>query len=153
MPAWNFTSSASFATSSARPSAMRFYSRAGTHVRRWRCFSSCWNSCRGARDEPTTEIYLPMNRSDIGEYVGMSLEAVSRAFRGLTATGIIKFRDSITLENLGPRNGLRRSRARRTDLPPAHRIHAPKPAPSTPAIPRHTIIRQSTIAGDRATGT
>ena len=46
-----------------------------------------------ARGERTAEIYLPMNRSDIGEYVGMSLEAVSRAFRGLTARGIIKSRD------------------------------------------------------------
>ena len=35
-----------------------------------------------ARGERTAEIYLPMNRSDIGEYLGMSLEAVSRAFRG-----------------------------------------------------------------------
>jgi CRP-like cAMP-binding protein len=45
------------------------------------------------RGERTAEIYLPMNRSDIGEYLGMSLEAVSRAFRGLTARGIIKSRD------------------------------------------------------------
>jgi CRP/FNR family transcriptional regulator len=46
-----------------------------------------------ARGERTAEIYLPMNRSDIGEYLGMSLEAVSRAFRGLTARGIVKIRD------------------------------------------------------------
>jgi CRP/FNR family transcriptional regulator len=55
---------------------------------------------QAARDEPTTEIYLPMNRSDIGEYVGTSLEAVSRAFRGLTATGIIEFRDRSHLKIL-----------------------------------------------------
>jgi CRP-like cAMP-binding protein len=48
---------------------------------------------QAARGERTTEIYLPMNRSDIGEYVGMSLEAVSRAFRGLTTRGVIKSRD------------------------------------------------------------
>jgi CRP/FNR family transcriptional regulator len=48
---------------------------------------------QAARGGRTTEIYLPMNRSDIGEYVGMSLEAVSRAFRGLTTRGIIKSRD------------------------------------------------------------
>jgi CRP-like cAMP-binding protein len=48
---------------------------------------------QAARGERSTEIYLPMNRSDIGEYVGMSLEAVSRAFRGLTTRGIIKSRD------------------------------------------------------------
>ena len=46
-----------------------------------------------ARGERTAEIYLPMKRSDIGEYLGMSLEAVSRAFRGLTARGIVKIRD------------------------------------------------------------
>ena len=46
-----------------------------------------------ARGESTTEIYLPMNRSDIGEYVAMSLEAVSRAFRSLTTRGIIESRD------------------------------------------------------------
>ena len=48
---------------------------------------------QAARGERTTEIYLPMNRSDIGEYVGISLEAVSRAFQSLTARGIIKSRD------------------------------------------------------------
>jgi CRP/FNR family transcriptional regulator len=48
---------------------------------------------QAARGERSTEIYLPMSRSDIGEYVGMSLEAVSRAFRGLTTRGIIKSRD------------------------------------------------------------
>ena len=46
-----------------------------------------------AGEERTTEIYLPMKRSDIAEYLGMSLEAVSRAFRGLTTRGIIKSRD------------------------------------------------------------
>ncbi len=48
---------------------------------------------QAVRGERITEIYLPMSRSDIGEYVGMSLEAVSRAFRGLTTRGIIKSRD------------------------------------------------------------
>jgi CRP/FNR family transcriptional regulator len=46
-----------------------------------------------ARGERTTEIYLPMDRSDIGEYVGMTLAAVSRAFRTLTARGIVKVRE------------------------------------------------------------
>jgi CRP/FNR family transcriptional regulator len=48
---------------------------------------------QAARGEPTTEIYLPMKRSDISEYIGISLEAVSRTFRSLTASGIIKMRD------------------------------------------------------------
>jgi CRP/FNR family transcriptional regulator, anaerobic regulatory protein len=48
---------------------------------------------QGARGEKTAEIYLPMSRSDIGEYIGTTLAAVSRAFRTLTARGIIKVRD------------------------------------------------------------
>jgi CRP-like cAMP-binding protein len=43
-----------------------------------------------SRGEQTDEIYLPMDRSNIGEYVGMTLPAVSRAFRSLTTRGIIK---------------------------------------------------------------
>ena len=46
-----------------------------------------------ARGERGGEIYLPINRSEIGEYLGMSLEAVSRAFRTLTTRGIVKCRD------------------------------------------------------------
>jgi CRP-like cAMP-binding protein len=43
--------------------------------------------------EQTDEIYLPMDRSDIGEYIEMRLPAVSRAFRSLAARGIIKVRN------------------------------------------------------------
>jgi CRP/FNR family transcriptional regulator len=46
-----------------------------------------------AKKEPASDIYLPMDRSTISEYVGMSLPAVSRAFRRLTADGIIEFRN------------------------------------------------------------
>jgi CRP-like cAMP-binding protein len=48
---------------------------------------------QAARDEPTNEIYLPMDRSDIAEYVGTSLSAVSRAFRALATGGILKIRN------------------------------------------------------------
>jgi CRP-like cAMP-binding protein len=48
---------------------------------------------QAARDEPMNEIYLPMDRSDISEYVGTSLSAISRAFRTLTAQGILKIRN------------------------------------------------------------
>lgn len=48
---------------------------------------------QAARGEPTDDIYLPMSRSDIGDYLGMSLEAVSRTFRSLTAADVIKSRD------------------------------------------------------------
>ena len=46
-----------------------------------------------ARGEQRSEIDLPMDRSDIGEYVGMTLAAVSQAFRSLTTPGIIKIRN------------------------------------------------------------
>lgn len=39
------------------------------------------------------EIYLPMDRSDIADYVGMSLAAVSRGFHDLAARRVIKIRD------------------------------------------------------------
>lgn len=43
--------------------------------------------------QPPTEIYLPMDRKDIAEFVGMSLAAVSRGFRDLAARRIIRIRD------------------------------------------------------------
>ena len=46
-----------------------------------------------AKGQQIAEIYLPMGRSDIGNYVGMTLAAVSRAFRALTTRGVIKLRD------------------------------------------------------------
>ena len=56
-------------------------------------FLQLLENLQAARGERSAEIYLPMKRSDIAEYLGMSLEAVSRAFRGLTTRGIIKSRD------------------------------------------------------------
>jgi CRP/FNR family transcriptional regulator len=46
-----------------------------------------------ARGEPTSEIYLPMDRSDIAAYLGLTLAAVSRAFRTLTMQGVISCRN------------------------------------------------------------
>ena len=46
-----------------------------------------------ARGEEASEIHIPMDRSDIGEYVGISLEAVSRSFASLASRGIIKSKD------------------------------------------------------------
>jgi CRP-like cAMP-binding protein len=45
------------------------------------------------RGESASEIYVPMDRSDIAEYIGTTLAAVSRAFRTLTAHGILQIRD------------------------------------------------------------
>jgi len=46
-----------------------------------------------ARGESLEEVYLPMSRCDIADYVGMSAEAVSRSFRALASRGLIAFRD------------------------------------------------------------
>jgi CRP-like cAMP-binding protein len=46
-----------------------------------------------ARGENTKELYLPMSRSDVADYVGMSLEAVSRSFGSLARRGVITLRN------------------------------------------------------------
>jgi CRP-like cAMP-binding protein len=46
-----------------------------------------------AKGQPAADIHLPMDRSDISEYIGITLAAVSRAFRSLTTRGIIRVRD------------------------------------------------------------
>lgn len=48
---------------------------------------------QASRDEPVNEIHLPMDRTEIGEFVGMSLAAVSRGFKELAAKGIIELRN------------------------------------------------------------
>jgi CRP-like cAMP-binding protein len=48
---------------------------------------------QNARGEQTVDVILPMDRSDIGEYTGLTLSAVSRAFRSLTTRGIIRVRN------------------------------------------------------------
>lgn len=48
---------------------------------------------QGDRGESTNEIYLPMDRTAIGQFTGMSLAAVSRAFRKLTIDGVVTVRN------------------------------------------------------------
>jgi CRP-like cAMP-binding protein len=48
---------------------------------------------REARDGGSGEIYLPMSRTDIADYIGFSLAVVSRSFRTLAAHHLISFRD------------------------------------------------------------
>ncbi len=50
--------------------------------------------------ELTKEIYLPMSRSDIADYVGTSLAAISRAFRTLRTLGILRSPDRRHVEVL-----------------------------------------------------
>jgi CRP/FNR family transcriptional regulator len=48
---------------------------------------------RSTRSESLNEIHLPMSRTDIAEFVSLSLPAVSRGFRKLSDSGVIKIRD------------------------------------------------------------
>lgn len=48
---------------------------------------------QAGRGEPINEIHLPMDRTEIAEFVGMSLAAVSRGFKKLTVRGIIEVRN------------------------------------------------------------
>jgi CRP/FNR family transcriptional regulator, anaerobic regulatory protein len=48
---------------------------------------------QAAHADGTADIYLPMTRRDIADYLGLSPEGVSRSFRSLAARGAIAFRD------------------------------------------------------------
>jgi CRP-like cAMP-binding protein len=48
---------------------------------------------QAAKGDATNEIYIPINRSDMAEYAGVSLEALSRAFRTLTTGGVLQCRN------------------------------------------------------------
>jgi CRP/FNR family transcriptional regulator len=56
-------------------------------------FLQILDHARRARDGDSGEIYLPMTRSDIADYIGFSLAAVSRSFRALASRHLISFRD------------------------------------------------------------
>jgi len=57
-------------------------------------FLQMLDAYQAARGDSTTEVYLPMSRSDIGEYIGISLEAVGRSLKALVSRGVIAFRNS-----------------------------------------------------------
>ena len=57
------------------------------------------------RGEPDNPVHLPMSRGDIGDYLGLSLETVSRTFTVLRDHGVIKLADAHTVE-LSDRNQL-----------------------------------------------
>jgi CRP/FNR family transcriptional regulator len=48
---------------------------------------------QAGRGEPINEIHLPMDRTEIAEFVGLSLGAVSRGFKKLAASGVIEVRN------------------------------------------------------------
>ncbi len=62
-------------------------------VARMGLFIQMLETYQDGQEQVTQEVYLPMTRSDIGAYVGISPEAVSRSFRDLVSRGAITFRD------------------------------------------------------------
>jgi CRP-like cAMP-binding protein len=56
-------------------------------------FLSMLEGLQAAKGESTNEIYVPMDRSDIADYVGASLASISRAFRTLTMGGVLQARN------------------------------------------------------------
>jgi CRP/FNR family transcriptional regulator len=53
-----------------------------------------------SRGEPASEIHLPMDRSSIAAYLGVTLAALSRAFRTLTSKKVIAPRDRYNIKIL-----------------------------------------------------
>jgi CRP/FNR family transcriptional regulator len=70
---------------------------------------------RGVADGP---IDLPMNRSEIADYLGLSLETVSRQFTKLKSSGHIRIEhnNEITIRNLGGLTEIADGTAQRTTL-------------------------------------
>jgi CRP/FNR family transcriptional regulator len=73
------------------------------------------------RGRDTELVYLPMSRANIAAYVGLSIEAVSRAFGMLQARGVVTFRNKRQLR-IANRHRLgeliRGRRGERPDAPP-----------------------------------
>ena len=61
-------------------------------VTRLAMFLDLQEHLQAARGEPISEIYLPMDRSSIAAYLGLSLGALSRAFRMLVSRKLITSR-------------------------------------------------------------
>ena len=54
------------------------------------------------RDLPLDPMDLPMSRSDIADYLGLTIETVSRTFGELTKNGIIELPTARTLRVVAP---------------------------------------------------
>jgi CRP-like cAMP-binding protein len=59
-------------------------------------------SSQQASQGETGDLFLPMNRTEIGAYAGLSPEAVSRSFRQMAEQGLIGFSDRRHLRVLDP---------------------------------------------------
>ena len=62
-------------------------------VSRLAMFLDLQEHLQAVRGERSFEIYLPMSRSAIAEYIGLSLATLSRAFSTLVADGVIESRN------------------------------------------------------------
>ncbi len=56
-------------------------------------FLRCWAHALALRELRTDHITLRLTRAEIGNYLGMTLETVSRSFSRLVALGLISFDD------------------------------------------------------------
>jgi DNA-binding transcriptional regulator YhcF (GntR family) len=83
----------SCAMSFARLSVTRSCLQTSVSLSKLAMFLQILDQLHATKGESTSEIYLPMSRSNIAEYLGISLAALSRAFRALTARGVVQSRD------------------------------------------------------------
>ena len=68
------------------------------------------------------EIYVPMARRDIGAYVNMSPEAITRSLRGLVRRGVISVRDRRyvkIIDRVGLEDAISETAATKDKAPPA----------------------------------
>jgi CRP/FNR family transcriptional regulator, anaerobic regulatory protein len=76
-------------------------------------FIKDWAQSLATRGLRTDQITLHMTRAEIGNYLGMTLETVSRALRRLAQCGVIRFdekgRRDLTIPNLSALDGFIRS--------------------------------------------
>ncbi len=56
------------------------------------------------RGEDSNPVHLSMNRTDIADYLGLTIETVSRSFTKLKTQGLIQLRDANTVEILSRRS-------------------------------------------------
>jgi CRP/FNR family transcriptional regulator len=76
-------------------------------------FIKDWAQALAARGLRTDQITLHMTRAEIGNYLGMTLETVSRALRRLSQCGVIRFdekgRRDLSIPSLSALDGFIRS--------------------------------------------
>jgi CRP/FNR family transcriptional regulator len=77
------------------------------------------------RGEPDTPVHLPMSRGDIGDYLGLTIETVSRTLTGLSRQGVVALPDVHTVE----------LRNREKLIPLANGTHDRRARCEPPAIP------------------